>query len=73
MLGDGNRTGLVDLLASFALFDGNPERVNTLEQEIAGVTPELIRKTAREYLRSTNRSVITLKPGTAAAEEAGEE
>ena len=72
MLGDGNRIGLIDLLASFALFDGNPERVNTLEQEIAGVTPELIRKTAREYLRPTNRSVITLKPGTAAAEEAGE-
>lgn len=67
MLGDGNRIGLVDLLASFALFDGNPERVNSLEQEIAAVTPELIRKTAQEYLRKTNRSVITLKPGAAAA------
>ena len=67
MLGDGNRIGLVDLLASFALFDGKPQRVNSLEQEIAGVTPELIRKTAQEYLRKTNRSVITLKPGAAAA------
>ena len=72
MLGDGNRIGLVDLLASFALFDGNPERVNSLEQEIATVTPELIRKTAREYLRSTNRSIITLKPAAAKAEVAGE-
>ena len=67
LLGDGNRIGLIDLLASFALFDGNPERVNSLEQELAGVTPELIRQTAREYLRTTNRSVITLQPGAAAA------
>lgn len=67
MLGDGNRVGLVDLLASFALFDDNPQRVNSLDQEIAAVTPELIRKTAREYLRPTNRSLIVLKPGQAAA------
>ena len=69
MIGDGNRIGLVDLLASFALFDDNPARVNTLEQEITAVTPELIRKTAREYLRSTNRSIITLSP---APKDAGE-
>ena len=62
-LGDGNRVGLVDLLAAFALFDDNPERVNHLESEFDVVTPELIRETAREYLRPTNRSLITLKPG----------
>ncbi|MEZ5679770.1 MAG: pitrilysin family protein [Erythrobacter sp.] len=72
MLGDGNRIGLVDLLASFALFDGNPGRVNSLEQEISAVTPELIRKTAREYLRSTNRSIITLSPAPKDAGEQGE-
>lgn len=73
MIGDGNRLGLVDLLASFALFDDNPQRVNSLEQEIAGVTPELIRKTAREYLRPTNRSIIKLSPAkpVAASEQKG--
>jgi predicted Zn-dependent peptidase len=55
--------GLVDLLAVFALFDNNPARINELEAEFDVVTPELIRETAKEYLRQTNRSVITLKPG----------
>ncbi|MFC0206377.1 M16 family metallopeptidase [Novosphingobium soli] len=66
-VGDGYRFGLVNLLASFALFEDDPGRINKLDDEIAKVTPELIRKTAREYLRPTNRTVITLKPGAAPA------
>ncbi len=66
-VGDGNRIGLVDLLASFALFDDDPERVNRLEEEFDIVTPELIRKTAREYLRAGNRSLIILNPGAGPA------
>ncbi|MCT2398142.1 M16 family metallopeptidase [Novosphingobium mangrovi (ex Huang et al. 2023)] len=69
-LGNGNRVGLVNLLACFALFDDDPGRINMLEKEIDQVTPELIRKTAREYLRPTNRTIIDLKPGNAAAETA---
>jgi len=65
MVGDGNRIGLVDLLASFALFDNDPARINSLEKEISAVTPELIRRTALEYLRKTNRSIISLEPGAA--------
>ncbi|MFS0849539.1 M16 family metallopeptidase [Novosphingobium panipatense] len=65
-LGDGYRFGLVNLLASFALFDDDPGRINRLEAEIGQVTPELIRKTAREYLRPTNRTIISLKPGAVA-------
>lgn len=61
--GDGNRIGLVDLLAVFALFDDDPSRINRLESEFDLVTRELIRETAKEYLRPTNRSVIVLKPG----------
>ncbi|MCJ2188993.1 M16 family metallopeptidase [Novosphingobium beihaiensis] len=72
VIGDGNRVGLVNLLASFALFDDDPGRINNLEQEIGKVTPELIRKTAQEYLRPTNRSVIDLKPGKKAAADAGQ-
>ncbi|MDQ3809490.1 MAG: insulinase family protein, partial [Chloroflexota bacterium] len=51
--------GRADLLAAFALFDDDPARVNRLEQEFEKVTPELILKTAREYLRPTNRTVLT--------------
>ena len=54
--------GRADLLASFALFDDNPARINTLEQELMKVTPELILATAKEYLRPTNRTVLILEP-----------
>ncbi len=58
--------GLVDLLASFALFDDNPARVNSLASEFAKVTPALVQKTAREYLRPENRTVIVLNSQTQA-------
>jgi predicted Zn-dependent peptidase len=54
--------GLVNLLASFALFDDNPARVNTLVAEFRKVTPELMQKTAQEYLRPSNRTVVILQP-----------
>ena len=54
--------GLVDLLASFALFDDNPGRVNTLVSEYQKVTPELVQKTAQEYLRPENRTVLLVQP-----------
>ncbi|HUQ32789.1 MAG TPA: insulinase family protein, partial [Pyrinomonadaceae bacterium] len=57
-----NGFGRADLLSSFALFDDNPERINTLEAEFRKVTPELIQRTAREYLRKTNRTVLTIEP-----------
>lgn len=56
--------GRADLLASFALFDDNPARINTLEQEFEKVTPELILETAKEYLRPTNRTILILEPKT---------
>jgi predicted Zn-dependent peptidase len=55
--------GRANLLASFALFDDDPARINRLEAEFAKVTPELIQRTAREYLRPTNRTVYTIVPG----------
>jgi zinc protease len=54
--------GLMDMLASFALFDNDPARVNTLDDKFAQVTPDLILKTAREYLRPGNRTIIDLQP-----------
>jgi zinc protease len=54
--------GRADLLASFALFDNDPSRINNLVDEFRKVTPEQIQKAAREYLRSTNRTVLTIEP-----------
>ncbi|PAP75142.1 M16 family metallopeptidase [Rubrivirga marina] len=53
--------GRADLLASFALFDDDPARINTLVDRFERVTPGLIRRTAREWLRPENRTVITLE------------
>lgn len=55
--------GRLDLLASFALFDNDPGRLNQLEGEFAKVTPALIQRTAQEYLRAGNRTVYTIIPG----------
>ena len=49
--------GRANLLASFALFDNEPERINQLEAGFARVTPEILQRTAQEYLRSTNRTI----------------
>ncbi len=68
-----NGFGAADLLASFALFDDDPARINTLEAQFRKVTPELIRKTAQEYLRPTNRTVLVIEPGQAAAPAAAQE
>ena len=54
--------GRANLLAAYALFDDDPSRINRLEDEFRKVTPELIQKTAREYLRTTNRTVLTVTP-----------
>ena len=56
------RFGRANLLASFALFDNDPGKINRLEEEFRKVTPELIQKTAREYLRPTNRTILTITP-----------
>jgi predicted Zn-dependent peptidase len=53
--------GKLDLLASFALFDNDPNKFNTLEAEFAKVTPELIQSTAQEYLRRGNRTIYTVR------------
>jgi predicted Zn-dependent peptidase len=63
--------GKLDLLASFALFDNDPGRINSLEAEIARVTPEQIRTTAQEFLRKENRTVYTIVPGAKDATAGG--
>ncbi len=58
--------GRADLLASLALFDDDPGRINRIEAEFDRITPEQIQATAREYLRPGNRTILTLEPGAAA-------
>jgi len=54
--------GRANLLAAFALFDDAPAKINRLEDEFRKVTPETIQKAAREYLRPTNRTILTIVP-----------
>ena len=62
-LGQFNGFGRADMLASFALFDDDPKRINDIESQFRKVTPALIQKTAEEYLRPTNRTVLAIEPG----------
>ena len=63
--------GKLDLLASFALFDNDPNKFNTLEAEFAQVTPELIQSTAQEYLRRGNRTVYAVRAGAGSSATTG--
>jgi zinc protease len=63
--------GRLDLLASFALFDNDPSRLNRIEDDFAAVTADQIMRTAQEYLRKDNRTIYTIIPGARAAAAAG--
>jgi predicted Zn-dependent peptidase len=54
--------GKADLLASFALFDDDPKKINQIEEEFRKVTPALIQKTAQDYLRPGNRTILVIEP-----------
>jgi predicted Zn-dependent peptidase len=72
-LGQLNGFGRADMLASFALFDDNPARINEIESQLRKVTPALVQKTAAEYLVPTNRTVLVIetKPADAADNKSG--
>lgn len=52
--------GRADLLATFALFDDNPQAINQIEANFRKITPKDIQETAKEYLRKTNRTVVII-------------
>lgn len=54
--------GRADLLACFALFDDDPKRINTIEDQFKKVTPDVIKKTVQEYLTPTNRTILIIDP-----------
>jgi zinc protease len=53
--------GRADLLACFALFDDEPQKINEIENSFRKITPKLLQETAKEYLRGTNRTTVILK------------
>lgn len=61
-LGSFFGVGRADLLCSFALFDDDPGRINTLEDGFLKVDQELMNKTIKEYLRPTNRTILITNP-----------
>ncbi|MGB5189256.1 M16 family metallopeptidase [Robiginitalea sp.] len=54
--------GRADLLCSFALFDDNPGRINSLEEEFKKVDVETVKRTIDNYLRASNRTVLEVNP-----------
>ncbi len=65
LAGSSTRFGLLELLASFALFDDDPGLINRLEANFRAVTPELISQVARTYLAPERRTVQVVEPGRA--------
>jgi predicted Zn-dependent peptidase len=44
------------------LFDDQPGRINELEAAFRQVTPEVVQRTAQDYLRPTNRTILLVEP-----------
>ena len=64
------RYGLMHLLACFALFDNEPQLVNTVLEGFLGVTRDQVQTVARKYLRPANRAIVFRRPVNAGAKEA---
>jgi zinc protease len=56
------RFGLMHYLASFTLFDGDPDRVNTVLDQFQAVTSADVQSAARKLLVPQNRAVLVRKP-----------
>lgn len=61
-MGSSFGLGRADLLCCFALFDDDPERINSLEEEFKKITPEQLQQTIDTYLRDSNRTILHLNP-----------
>jgi len=59
-------------LANATLFDGNPQRVNEVPEELARVTADEIKAFASKYLVPANRTIIDRVPAAQKKSEGGE-
>jgi predicted Zn-dependent peptidase len=55
--------GRADLLAALALYDDNPNRINTILGELEKVTAADVQQAAKRYLTPANRTSIDRRPG----------
>jgi len=62
--------GLMHLLACFAIFDNEPQLVNTILEGFLAVTCEEIQAAAKKYLRNEKRAIVFRLPVKAGAKEA---
>jgi predicted Zn-dependent peptidase len=69
MGGDMPRFGLMHYLACFALFDGDPNLVNTMLDGFLAVAPQQAQAAARKYLVPTNRAIVIRQPRSVAAQQ----
>jgi zinc protease len=56
------RFGLMHYLACFMLFDGDPNRINTILEEFQKVTPGELQAAAKKYLVPKNRAIVLRMP-----------
>jgi len=56
------RFGLMHYLACFTLFDGDPERINTILDSFLAVTPQQVQQAAQKYLVPKNRAMVVRRP-----------
>jgi zinc protease len=61
------RFGLMHYLACFTLFDGDPNRINTVLDGFQAVTAAQVQAVAKKYLVSKNRAVLVRQPVAKAA------
>ena len=54
--------GRADLLAALALYDDDPNRINTILGELDKVTPSDVQQAAKKYLVPSNRTSIDRRP-----------
>lgn len=54
--------GRADLLAALALYDDNPNRINTILADLDKVTAAQVQQAAKTYLVPANRTVIDRRP-----------
>lgn len=56
------RFGLMHYLASFTLFDGDPDRVNTILDDYLAVRPADVQSLAQKILIPSNRAIVIRRP-----------
>ena len=54
--------GRADLLAALALYDDNPNKINTILTDIEAVTAAQVQAAAKKYLVPANRTIIDRRP-----------